>query len=74
MPREPHRVLAPERRSRSLNLIGDSGMRLFVCGIGGLVAVLLLAEVVRAVVLLALPLLVVLALVYWARERRRRYY
>lgn len=73
LPRETHRVMAPPRATRSLHLVGDPGMRLFAYGIGGLVAVFVLAELVRAVVLVAIPLLVVLALVYLARERRRRY-
>lgn len=50
------------------------GGRAAIYAVGGLVAMLLIAEVVRAVVALALPLLVVLLLMYWARERRRRYY
>jgi len=40
----------------------------------GLLAVLILGELVRFVVGLALPVLVVVALVYWTRQRRRRRY
>lgn len=65
---------ATARGNGLLKTIGDSDVRFFVYGIGGLVTVLLIAEVVRAVALVALPLLIILAIVYWARERRRRYY
>lgn len=73
MPRETRRVMAPPRTTRALNPLGDPGVRLFAYAIGGLVGVFVLAELVRAVVLVAIPLLVVLALLYWARERRGRY-
>jgi len=63
-----------EPRPALLSMIGDPGIRMLVFAIGGLVGVLLISTVVKAVLGLALPLLIVIAVVYWARERRRRYY
>jgi predicted amidophosphoribosyltransferase len=67
-------AMTPARSTGLLNLVGDPGIRLLAYGVAGLLAMLLLAEVVKAVVAVALPLLIVLAILYWARERRRRYY
>ena len=62
------------RGTRFLRTAGGSDMRFAAFAVGGLVAMLILAEVVRAVVVIMLPLVIVMIIVFWARERRRRYY
>ena len=62
-------------RSRSvLDLVGEPGIRLIAYSLAALVAVLLIGEVIRFMLALALPLLVVAVLLYWARSRRKRLY
>ncbi|HEY8284525.1 MAG TPA: zinc ribbon domain-containing protein [Chloroflexota bacterium] len=67
-------AMQPRRITSVLNLAGDQGIRLLAFAVCGLLAVLILGEVVRFVVGMAVPVLLILALVYWARERRRRRY
>ena len=66
--------VAPSRSVRALDLVGNQGIRLLAYAVGGLLAMLILTEVVRTVVAMAIPLLLIAIVVYWARERRRRYY
>jgi hypothetical protein len=68
------RHLMSQPRPALLSMVGDPGVRMLALALGGLVAVLLISEVVKAVLGLALPLLIIIVVVYWARERRRRYY
>ena len=67
-------AMQPRRATSVLNLVGDQGVRLLAFAVCGLLAVLILGEVVRLVVGMAVPVLLVIALLYWARERRRRRY
>jgi hypothetical protein len=55
-------------------LSGDSGVRLLALAVGSLFAILVIGELVRAVLALAVPVLLIVVMVYWVRERRRRYY
>ncbi|HXT37872.1 MAG TPA: zinc ribbon domain-containing protein [Chloroflexota bacterium] len=66
--------MQPRRATSVLNLAGDQGIRLLAFAVGGLLAVLILGEVVRFVVGMTVPVLLIIALLYWARERRRRRY
>src|SRR5579872_281465 len=66
--------LTPSRSMDALNLLGDQGIRMLAIALGGLLALFLLAELVKVVVVIALPLVIILAVLHWARERRRRYY
>lgn len=66
--------VAPSPSVRALELVGDQGIRLLAYAVGGLLGVLILAALVRTVVAMAIPLLLIAFVVYWARERRRRYY
>jgi len=67
-------AMQPRRATSVLNLAGDQGIRLLAFAVCGLLAVLIIGELVRFVVGMAVPALLVIALVYWARERRRRRY
>lgn len=67
-------AMQPMRSAHVLNLASDHGLRILAYVVVGLLAVLILGELVRFVVGLALPVLVVVALVYWMRQRRRRRY
>ncbi|MGH2410249.1 MAG: zinc-ribbon domain-containing protein [Chloroflexota bacterium] len=67
-------AMQPRRATSVLNLAGDQGIRLLAFAVCGLLAVLILGEVVRFMVGMAVPVLLVVALVYWARERHRRRY
>ena len=64
--------VTPSPSVRALELVGDQGIRLLAYAVGGLLAMLILATVVRMVVAMAIPLLLIAIVVYWARERRRR--
>jgi hypothetical protein len=66
--------VGPARPSGVMGLIGEPGIRLMAYAVVGLVAMLLIGEVLRFVVALLLPVLVVAVILYWARSRRRRYY
>jgi hypothetical protein len=55
-------------------LSSGSGVRLMALAVGSLFAILVIGELVRTVTALVLPLLLIFALLYWVRERRRRYY
>jgi hypothetical protein len=57
-----------------MGLAGEPGIRLLAYAFAGLVAVLIVGEVLRLVVALILPALFIVAILYWARERRRRFY
>ena len=67
-------AMQPLRAAGLLNMIGDPGIRLLAYAVCGLVAVLVIGELVKMVIGLAVPVLIVLGILYWARERRRRYY
>lgn len=67
-------AMQPARATSVLNLAGDQSIRLLAYAVCGLLAVLIIGELVRFVVGLAVPLLLVVAILYWARERRRRRY
>ncbi len=67
-------AVEPARPRGIVDLVGEPGLRLMAYGLAALVAVLVVGEVVRFLFALALPLVVVLALVYWARARRKRLY
>jgi|GEM_PF-1690505 len=64
----------PARPLGIVGLVGEPGIRLLAYSIAGLVAVLVVGEILRFVLALFLPALVVVVLLYWARERRRRLY
>jgi hypothetical protein len=64
----------PVRSSGAIDLVGEPGIRLLAYSVAALVAVLVVGEIVRFVLALVVPLIVVVALVYWARSRRRRLY
>lgn len=66
--------VTPSPSVRTLSLVGDQGIRLLAYAVGGLLAMLILATVVRTMVAMAIPLLLIAIVVYWARERRRRSY
>ena len=54
-------------------LAGESSLRLLAYGAAGVLAVLLVSFLLKAVIMLAVPLLLVAFVVYWARERGRGY-
>jgi hypothetical protein len=66
-------AMQPARSTGVLNMASDHGIRILVYAVCGLLAVLVIGELVRFVVGLAVPIVVIAALVYWARSRRRRY-
>ena len=66
--------IEPARSRGAIDLVGEPGIRLLAYSLATLVAVLVLHEVLRFVLALALPMIVVVALVYWARARRKRLY
>ena len=57
-----------------VGIIGEPGIRLLAYSLAGLMAVLVIGELLRLVLALFLPALLVIAILYWARERRRRLY
>jgi len=66
--------IEPARSRGVVDLVGEPGIRLLAYSLAALVAVLVLGEVLRFLFALAVPLVVVAALVYWARSRRKRLY
>jgi uncharacterized membrane protein YvbJ len=66
--------IASAREGGLLSRISDPGARIIVIAVAGVVAMLILGEVLRFVVALVLPLILVVAILYWASERRRRLY
>ena len=54
-------------------LAGEPGIRLLAYGAAGVLAMLALSFVLKALITLAVPLLLVALVVYWARERGRGY-
>jgi hypothetical protein len=65
--------MQPARATGVLNMASDHGIRILAFAVCGLLAVLILGELVRFVVGLAVPIVLLAALLYWARGRRRRY-
>ena len=57
-----------------VGLLGDPGIRLLAYALTGIVAVLVIGEIMRFLLALFLPALLILAILYWARRRRRRFY
>lgn len=64
----------PARSHGFVDLVGEPGIRLLAYSLAALIAVLVVGEVMRFLFALAVPLLVVALLVYWARSRRKRLY
>ncbi len=67
----------PVERARPqgiMGLAGEPGIRWLAYALAGLVVVLIVGEVLRLVLALMLPALLIVAILYWVRERRRRFY
>ncbi len=64
----------PARPRGVIDLVGEPGIRVLAYTVAALIVVLVVGEIVRFVLALALPLLVIAALVFWARSRRKRLY
>ena len=74
LPTAAGREVRPLANAGMLGLLGDGGVRLLAYTLAGLVGFLLITALMRTIVGLALPVLVVVLVLYWVRERRRRYY
>jgi zinc-ribbon domain len=67
-------AVEPQRSRQIIALTGGPGIRLLIYTVAGLATVLLVGEVLRFVLVLALPLIVLVAVLAWTRSRRRRLY
>jgi hypothetical protein len=74
LPRSEYGSVGPSNPSGLIGAIGSPGLRLAAYAVAGLVAVLIVGELLRLVVALVLPTLLLIAVLYWARQRRRRLY
>lgn len=54
-------------------LAGEPGIRLLAYGAAGVLAIIVLSAMLKALITLAVPLLLVAFVVYWVRERGRGY-